>query len=186
MNTVQDKLTMLVGEFGPDTVKEAAEQLLSASIKKVPAGYESLVQPDKVSFTAHAIDAAIADIVKAGEALDKAYGDKAKLLKQKTQAEAALQLKESEAYMAIRGEARSQYVIIGEEKVALGNEETRKAYARTFAKEERQKLAEIESQLAEIEVNIFQAKDAYEAAKEGADLVKKKAHVQGNLLNFLS
>lgn len=186
MNSVQDQLTILVGQFGKEAVTQAAEQLLSASVKKVPPGYESLITADKIAFSVQAIDAAVADVVAAGEEVDKAYGERASLLKRKTTLETSIQLKEAEAYMQIRGEARSQYVMIAGEKVALSNEETRKAYARTSAKEERQALAEIEAELNEIEIKIMQARDKYETAKEGADLVKRKAFVQGNLLNFLS
>jgi hypothetical protein len=186
MNSVTDQLTILVGQYGKEAVTAAAEELLSASTKKLTPGYDSLVQPDKIAFTIQAVDAAIADVVKAGEEVDAAYGERASLLKQKTQLETSIQLKESEAFMQIRGEARSQYVMIGGEKVALTNEETRKAFARTYSRSEREQLAEIDAQLAEIEVKIMQAKDKYQTAKEGADLVKAKAHVQGNLLNFLS
>ncbi|MFJ5716576.1 hypothetical protein [Neobacillus sp. NPDC093127] len=186
MTNLTDQLTILVGHFGKESVVAAAEQLLSASIKKLPAGYDSLAQPDKVAFTIQAVDAAISDVVKAGQEVDAAYGERGSLLKQKTQLETSVQLRESEAFMQIRGEARSQYVIIDGEKVALSNEETRKAYARTYSKEERLQLSQIESQLAELDVKIMQAKDKYQTAKEGADLVKAKAHVQGNLLNFLS
>lgn len=185
-NTLENQLTMLVGQYGRDAVVQAAEQLLAAAVKKIPAGYDSVVTADKIAFSVQAIDAAVSDVVAAGEVVDKAYGERASLLKQKTQLETAMQLTEANAIMQIRGESRSQYVMVEGEKVGLNNEEARKAYAKMASQIERKQLAEVEAQLNEIEVKIMQAKDNYATAKEGADLVKAKAHVQGNLLNFLA
>jgi len=185
-NTLENQLTSLVGQFGKEAVVAAAEELLVASVKKVPAGYDSIVTADKIAFTIQATDAAVSDVVSAGQAVDKAYGERASLLKQKTQLDTAVQLTEANAIMQIRGEARSQYVMVEGEKVGLNNEEARKAYAKMASANERRQLAEIEAQLNEIEIKIMQAKDNYATAKEGADLVKAKAHVQGNLLNFLA
>ncbi|MCR9040904.1 hypothetical protein QRX25_10645 [Bacillus sp. L381] len=183
---LEDKITTLVGEYGKEKVIEAAEKLLAASVKKVPEGYDSVIAPDNVQFVAQTIDAAIEDIVEAGQKVDAAYGERASLLKQKTTLETAVQLKEAEAIMQIQGEGRSQYVIWNGEKIALTNDTLRDSYRRSAAESEHRQLADVKAQLAEIEVNIMAAKDAYATAKEAADLLKAKAHVQGNLLKFLA
>lgn len=87
--------------------------------------------------------------------------------------------------MAIRGEARSQYVMIGSDKVALANEEARKAYARTSSKAEREDLAKVESELFQLEQRSFWAKDEYDAAVKAGDQVQAKANLQAGLLHML-
>ncbi|MER1275518.1 hypothetical protein RJD11_12260 [Bacillus velezensis] len=183
---LEDKITALVGEYGKEKVMNAAEELLNAAIKKVPAGYDSVVSPENVQFVIQAIDAAVADVVAEGEKVDSAYGERARLMKEKTTLETAVQLKEAEAIMQIQGEGRSQYVIWKGEKIALTNDTLRDSYRRSAAESEHRQLANVKAQLAEIEVNIMAAKDMYATAKEAADLLKAKAHVQGNLLKFLA
>ncbi|MCY8609932.1 hypothetical protein G3M81_12540 [Bacillus paralicheniformis] len=183
---LKDQITALVGEFGKDKVVEAAEELLSAAVKKIPEGYDSVASPENVDFVVRTIDAAIEDVVEAGKKINAAYGDRASLMRRKAQIETEIQLKEAEAIMSIRGEGRNQYVEVNGEKVALTNDTLRDAYRRTASKVERQELAGITAQLAKIEVELMAAKDDYATAKETADLLKARAHVQGNLLKFLS
>ncbi|MDJ1630998.1 hypothetical protein QNN00_14255 [Bacillus velezensis] len=64
-------------------------------------------------------------MVAEGEKVDSAYGERARLMKEKTTLETAVQLKEAEAIMQIQGEGRSQYVIWKGEKIALTNDTLR-------------------------------------------------------------
>ena len=96
----------------------------------------------------------------------------------------AVELKEAEAFMQIQGEGRNQYAYVNDQKVALTNDTLRDAYRQHYSKEERQQLTEVEQELASIDIKIYQTKDAWETAKESADLVKAKAYVQANLLKF--
>jgi hypothetical protein len=185
-NSLQDKLTVLVGEFGKDKVTEIAEQLLSASVKKVPAGYSQVIHPENVQLAINSVDAAISDVVAAGQKVEAAYGKRASLMKEKTKLETAVKLKEAQAFMDIKGEGRSQYVIWNGEKVALTNDSLRDAYRRMVSKKEREELTNVQADLSEIEIQIQEAKEGWYTAKEGSDLVKAKAHVQAELLRFLA
>ncbi|MGR5876751.1 hypothetical protein ACT7C3_11160 [Bacillus pacificus] len=77
--------------------------------------------------------------------------------------------------MQIQGEGRNQFAYVNDQKVALTNDTLRDAYRQHYSKEERQQLTEVEQELASIDIKIYQTKDAWETAKESADLVKSKS-----------
>lgn len=156
------------------------------NLRPIPAEYIPVIAADKLANTVAELDAGIADILKAGQAKEAAYANKRDLIKQKVQLETEVKLAESEALMEIKGEARSQYVVIAGEKVALNNDTARDAYRRMASKELREKLAEVEGEIAAIDVDIARASDSWYSSKDANDSIRAKAHVQGSLLEFLS
>lgn len=186
MTTVKEHLTTLIQTFGQDSVEAAAQQLLQGTaLPLVPSEYNPIIAGDKLRDTVLQLEAATQDILTKAKGREQVYGEQLNLIKRKRELETAIELRESDAFMSIRGEARSQYAMVGGEKVSLSNEESRKAFARVSAKEERQELAEVESQLLQIEKKAFWAKDEYEAAARAGDLLQAKAAVQAGLLNML-
>lgn len=181
---IQEGLNSLIQVYGEEKVKAAANAVINRPA--VPAEYLKVLSPQALVDSINQLDAAAQDIIEKGQAKEAAFNNKGDLLKQKRQLETAVELKEAEAYMNIRGAARSQYVMVGDEKVDLPNEETRKAYARTYGKEERQKLAEVEAQLAQLDAKGFQANDDWETAVEASNKVENKAKLQAALLSFLA
>lgn len=186
MTNVNAEFNNLVSQHGVAAVIEAASQMLEKIERPaVPAEYVPVIASDKLHDTVQQLDASVSDIIEKAKGREKVYGDKISLLKRKRELETAIELKEAGAIMEIRGEARSQYVIVGEDKISLTNEEARKAYAKMAAAEERKQMATVESDLLQIEQKAFWAKDEYEAAIKAGDQVQAKAYVQAGLLNML-
>lgn len=190
MTTAQEQmtkqLTELIKEYGAGNIAAAAEQLTqTAVLSMVPVAYNPVIAPDKLRDTVLQLEAATQDIVEKAKGRENVYGDQLSLLKRKRELETEIELKESEAIMSIRGEGRSQYAMVGSEKVPVSNEETRKALSRMAAKEERQELARVESELMQLDRKAFWAKDEYDAAVKAGDLLQAKAAVQAGLLNML-
>lgn len=184
-NTIQEQIAVLIEQYGKGEVQAAATTMLENLAPIIPANFVPVIAPDRLADTVTQLDAAASDIIEKAKGREAVYGDKLSLLKRKTELETEIELKEAGAIMEIRGEARSQYAMVGGEKVTLSNEEARKAYAKMAAKEERKKLAEVEAELRQLEVQAFWAKDEYEAAVKAGDQVQAKAHVQAGLLNLL-
>ncbi|XJZ25985.1 hypothetical protein ACF5W4_11285 [Bacillota bacterium Lsc_1132] len=183
---VKDQIALLINQFGEADVVAAAETLITAAKGyQVPTQFAPVIAPEKLADTVAQLDASVSDIIEKAQGREKAYGEKLSLLKRKRELETAIELKESEAIMNIRGESRSQYVMVNGEKISLTNEESRKAYARMAAQEERKQMAEVESELLQLEQKSFWAKDEYEAAVKAGDQVQAKAYVQAGLLNLL-
>ncbi len=183
MTELNNQIRSLQEEHGKEKLLAAAIEILG---KKVPTDYVRVLDPFELQASLQQIDAAVQDVLEKGKAREEAYGEKIKLLKQKTKLDTQVKLKEAEAFMAIQHEAKSQYVIIDNQKVILGNDKMRDAYRRQYSKVEREELSGIEAELNAIDIGLSAAKDAWETAKESADLVKAKAYVQANLLKFLA
>ncbi|MEH7457558.1 hypothetical protein V7183_10075 [Bacillus sp. JJ1127] len=183
MSELNKQIRSLQEVHGTEKLLAAAKEILG---KKVPSDYVRVLDPLELQASLQQIDAVVQDVIDKGKAREEAYGEKIKLLKQKTKLETQVKLKEAEAFMAIQHEGKSQYVIIDNQKVILGNDKMRDAYRRQYSKVEREELAEIEAELSAIDTGLSAAKDAWETAKESADLVKAKAYVQANLLKFLA
>lgn len=181
-NTIRD----LVTTYGEVNIRAAAEQMLAASVRPIPAEYIPIISPDKLGDSVAAIEAAITDVLAAGQQKEALFEEKGPLLRRKFQLETSIELTESEAMMKIQGEGKTAYVQIGSEKVYITNEETRKAYRRQAAKTEREELAKVDGDLNALELKVIIATDDWERAKKAADLVERRAFVQGNLLNFLA
>lgn len=186
--SLKDTLTALVNEFGTESVQAAADAMghKVALLPAVPKDCTPVIAVDKLLQTVDQLDASVSDIIEKATGREKVYGDKVALLRQRRELETQIELKESEAFMQIRGEARSQYVMQGTEKIMLTNEESRKAYAKMAAADERRKLSEVEGELVQIEQKAFWAKDEYEAAVYAGNQVQAKAYVQAGLLNMLA
>ncbi|AQY38442.1 hypothetical protein B4918_10740 [Bacillus thuringiensis] len=183
MTELNNQIRSLQEEHGKEKLLAAATKILG---KKVPTDYVRVLNPLELQASLQQIDAAVQDVLEKGKAREEAYGEKSKLLKQKTKLDTQVKLKEAEAFMAIQHEGKSQYVIIDNQKVILGNDKMRDAYRRQYSKSEREELSTVEAELNAIDIGLSAAKDAWETAKESADLVKAKAYVQANLLKFLA
>lgn len=145
--------------------------------------YNHIIGPERLSSVDKLIDATIEDVSNAGEAVEKAYGDRAALQKALTQLDGTIKLTEATAFMQID---EKNMVEIDGKQVKLSNGEMRDMYRRYVSRDLRKEKTEKEADLKEIEINIMQAKDRWEEAKTASDLVQAKAWVQANLLKFLS
>ncbi|PGM44880.1 hypothetical protein CN949_30670 [Bacillus thuringiensis] len=183
MTELNNEILSLQEEHGKEKLLAAATKILG---KKVPTDYVRVLDPLELQASLQQIDAAVQDVLEKGKAREEAYGKKADLIKQKVKLKTAVELKEAEAFMQIQGEGRNQYAYVNDQKVALTNDTLRDAYRLHYSKEERQQLTDVEQELASIDIKIYQTKDAWETAKESADLAKAKAYVQANLLKFLA
>ena len=153
--------------------------------RPIPAEYIPVISAKMLERTVSELDAGIEDILKAGQAKETAYANKRELIKRKYQLDTEIDLVEADAFMLIEGEARSQYVMIGDKKVALGNDQARDAYRRTSSKELRQQMAAVEGEIAAIDTEIAKAQDKWYTAKDANDNVRAKANIQASLLQFL-
>lgn len=186
MNDVQEQLEHLVTLYGPDKVKAAAQKLLSASVRTMPAEYIPVLSPDEVEKTIRNLDQALDWVVNAGRKKEGTYQDKAGLVKQQTTMEAAVKLAEAEAFMKIEGEGRDQYVMEEGKKIPLNNDASRDAFRRRASAEERRQAANLTAQINAIDVELAEAGDAWFTAKEAVETIRAKAYLQAALLNFLA
>jgi hypothetical protein len=184
--TVQDQIAALVGEFGEDTVRQAAELLLQAKTRQIPAEYYGIIDPKRLYDTIYQLDVAISTVDAAGKAKEASYEVKRDLVKRKPQYEAALELKAAEAYMNVKGEGKNAVGVVDGVEMPLGNEEQRKAYQRLYSKMERERLAQLEGELQQVELDVIAKTDAWFTAKEQVDTLRAKAHLQAALLMFLA
>jgi DNA gyrase/topoisomerase IV subunit B len=145
--------------------------------------YEGIIKPENIQYVNNLVDATIADVSTAGEAVEKAYGERASLVKIIKQLEGSIKLEEATAFMQIGAD---NTVDIEGKKVKLSNGEMRDMYRRYVSRDLRKQLTEKEADLAEIESKIMLAKDRWDEAKTTANLVEARSWAQGNLLKFLS
>lgn len=148
--------------------------------------YINILKPEILQDTLLQLDAAVSDLIKTGQAKEEAYGQKGDLLKQKTQLETSIALTESNAVMSIEGSGKDAYAVVGNKKVSITNEETRKAFMRVSSKDDRNQLAECEGALQKVEIALFKATDAWQNAQYAANKIEAKAKLQAGLLNFLA
>lgn len=148
--------------------------------------YLSIISPESLKLTLDQLDFAIQDVEAKGRDKEDAYGEKGPLLRRKTQLDTDIKLAEAEAIMEIRGEGRSQFVIIDDHQVSLTNDTARDAYRRKASSAQRTDLAAVEAELAQLDISIAQKNDAWYTAKETAETVRAKSNLQAALLNFLS
>ena len=155
-------------------------------VRPIPAEYIPIISTTVLENTLLELNAGMDDIFTAGKAKEAVYANKRELIKQKIQLDTEIKLAESDAIMQIRGEARSQYVMVGGEKVILSNDQARDAYRRMAAKDLRVEMARVEGELAAIDVDLAKANDCWYCSKDANDNIRAKASVQASLLNFLS
>jgi hypothetical protein len=156
------------------------------AIRPIPTEYIPIISSRVLETTLIELNAGMEDILKAGQAKEAVYANKRELVKQKVQLDTEIKLVESDAIMEIRGEARSQYVMVGNEKVILGNDTARDAYRRMAAKDLRREMARIDGEIAAIDIDLAKASDCWYCSKDANDNIRAKANVQASLLNFLS
>lgn len=145
--------------------------------------YESLIVPDKIQYVNSMVDATLEDLVKIEDEVEKAYGDRANVIRTVKQLDAEVKLVEATAFMKISAD---NTVEIDGKKVKLANAEMRDAFRRYSSKDQRAQLSEKESELAAIDSSIALMKDKWDITKSSANLVEARAWAQGNLLRFLS
>jgi len=184
--TAGEQLKDLVATYGIENVKGAVNELLGKVPRSLPAEHIAVLSPPTIQDTLLQLESAVSDVLAAGVELDEAYGERAALGKKRVQLETEIKLTEAEAIMKIKGEARSQYVEIGSEKVALTNDTVRDAYRRMSSKPQREELATVNAGLYFIDVNIERAKEKRNTAKEANDSIRARANIQAALLNFLA
>jgi hypothetical protein len=184
MDQLKDQIKDLVAAYGPDKVETVIQAALNRP--KVPADYIRVLSPQALADSVIQLDAGAQDIIEKGKDQEAAYDNKAGLLKQKLQLETEIDLSESEALMAIRGEGKDAYAMVGQDKVSITNDKTRDAYRKMASAEQRKQLAEVEGKLAALDIARFKASDAWNTAKEASDKVQAKAQLQAALLNFLA
>lgn len=179
---MKNVLENLIKEHGNEKVVQAAKQLLDQEQNKRAGQYHDLVTPEKLTDDLHLLQHSLKDIADAGQAVDDAYANRRELVKQKHQLETSIELDEAEAFMMLDGNK----VQMDGRTVTLSNDKMRSAYQKYVTRESLKQLAEVESELKAIEIDLYKAKDKWEEAKQSADLIKARTHVQANLLNFLS
>lgn len=145
--------------------------------------YNNIITPERIQSVNNLLDAQLSDVTAAGQAVEKAYGNKAELQKAITQLEGLIKISEAEAFMKIGAD---NVVEIDGKSVKLSNSEMRDMYKVYVTRELRKEKAEKEAELKQIEVNLFMAKDRWDEAKTAADLVQAKTWAQANLLRFLA
>lgn len=180
---MQDILNSLIDDYGEEKVITAAKQLLTNKLQeKTPAGYVPLIQPEKVQESIAYIDNALADVTAAGKEVEQSYAGKVEIIKSIEQLKTSIEIQEAEAFMLLEGNK----VQIDGKSVTLSNDKMRDMYRTYVTRESRQRLSELQADLKAIEIKQFKAKDRWDEAKINADLIKSRAYVQANLLNFLS
>lgn len=185
MLEIKKELHDLTTIYGAEKVKAVIEAVYGKIEKSIPAEHIQVLGAERLEDTIAQLDAAVDKIVQTGIALDEAYKNKGALLSQRLQLETEVKLAEADAIMSIKGEARSQFVEVAGEKVALTNDTARDAYRRMSSKMPRIQLAQVTADLAALDVGIEQAKEARNTVKEANDSIRAKGNIQAALLNYL-
>lgn len=185
MDNIKREVEGLLQVYGAEKVKAVVEEVYRKISKPIPAEHIPVLSAQKLEDTIAQLDTAVADVLAAGEELDAAYKNKGELLRSKGQLETEVKLEEAQAIMEIRGEARSQYAMVGDEKVLLTNDTARDAYRRMASKAQRLELARVEAELAQLDAGIEQAKEKRNTVKEANDSIRAKGNIQAALLNYL-
>lgn len=115
----------------------------------------------------------------------QAYQNKAELVQQKTQLEAAIKLTESEALMNTEFIGKDQYGTVNGQRILLNNDTNRNTFRRMSSVDERRQLSEVTAKLARIEVEFSKADGQWQAAIERAATVKARAALQSKLLGMI-
>lgn len=145
--------------------------------------YSLIIKPENIESVNTMVDAALADLVTIEQEVQKAYGNRAELVKAVKQLEGEIKLKEAVAFMQI---GVDNTVEIDGNKVKLANAEMRDMYRRYVSREPRQQLSNLEADLAQVDCQIALMKDRWDILKQSTNLVEARAWAQGHLLHFLS
>lgn len=180
-NQYQEQLKQLVESYGYDAIVETVRKLTSKPLPTTNA----LVHEENLAATLYQIDTGIADILAAGTANEEAYQNKAELQKRARQLDTEIQLCEANALMEIQGTGKDAFVIMGDKKVAVTNDQARDAFRRTASQALRKELGEIEAELIKLDIGLAKAKDAYNAKLEAFQGIRIKANLQANILAYL-
>lgn len=185
MENLQDRVKTLIAEHGEDTVVKAVQILTKKAARPIPSEYIPVLDPLAVQKTLEQLDASSSEVLNSIKGSEEEFQRRKELLQERETLLTEIELVESEAIMSIRGEAKSQFVMIGEEKVSITNDTARDAYRKTSSKNERQRLAKVNAELAAIDANAAREKDYWNDRKAVYDNIRRKAELQASLLNFL-
>ncbi|HWT74561.1 MAG TPA: hypothetical protein VN258_07555 [Mobilitalea sp.] len=147
---------------------------------------KGIITADELQYTQDRLKAVVDSFLEADVAVEAAYKNRAELMERKTRLDTEIKLDEADALMRIEGEGKTAYAMIGDKKIVLSNDQVRDAYRRTYTKDKRTELAQIEAQLARIEIEIMKAKDKYKTAADAAATLQAVAAVQAAALNTLA
>lgn len=183
--SAKDVIFGLIEKCGEEAVVKAMNTLTLKAGRPIPAEHIPVLDAHKLQETILQLDTAVGEILEAGKANEAAYQNKADLKRRFRTLDTEIKLAESEAIMDIQGNGKDAFVMIGDKKTALTNEQSRDAYRRMASKKLREEQASVEADLDKIDVNIARAKESYNAKQEASQNIRIKANLQAALLNFL-
>lgn len=185
MENLENRVKELIAEHGEDSIVKAVQILTKKAARPIPTEYIPVLDPLAVQRTLEQLDASSNEVLNAIKGSEEEFEKRKELLQERETLLTEIELVESEAIMALRGEPKSQYVMIGEEKVSLTNDTARDAYRKTSSKEERKRLAQVNTELVAIDANASRIKDYWNDRKAVYDNIRRKSELQASLLNFL-
>ena len=155
-------------------------------MEKPTREFIKILSDDELRATALQLDAAVSEVVTAGEQRESVYGEKAVLMKRGRELQTEIKLAESNAIMQIQGNGKDAFAIVDGRKVFLTNDTARDAYRREASRAERTELAKIEGQLMQIDVTLGKASDVFNTKVEVLHGIQAKAKLQAALLEYLA
>lgn len=185
MTELQQRVKDLMDIHGEDTVIKAITVLSNKAARPIPTEFIPILDPLKIQETISQLDASSSEVLNAIKGSEGEFEIRKGLLKEKELLATEIELVEAEALMQLRGEAKSQFVMIGDEKVAITNDQARDAYRKTSSKAERKKLSEVSAELAAIDAQAAREKDYWNDRKAVYDNIRTKGKLQASLLDFL-
>lgn len=185
MKELQEKVEQLIAEHGDDAIVKAVQILTKRAARPIPAEFIPVLDPLRVQETLSQLDASSSEVLNAIKGSEEEFEKRKQLLSERETVQSEIELAEAEAIMQIRGGKGDQFVLIGEEKVALTNDQARDAYRKTSSKDLRKRLAEINAELVAIDANAQREKDYWNDRKAVYDNIRRKADLQAALLLFL-
>lgn len=184
-----EQLGKLVEALGLENVENAVRQVLAGG-SKLPAEVLGVISPDRLAWTAKALDDIAKDYIDAGQARDAAYRDKGDLVKRMENLENDLKITEANLFMKTKYDDKGKAYVDDPagtgERLYLTNDTARDNYRRYMTQDLRRQISEVSGDLKKIEVELDKAKDTFTTVVEAAGAIRAKAAVQAALLNFLA
>lgn len=185
MEDLKAKVDAIVAEHGEDQVIRAIQILTKKAARPIPSEFIPVLDPLKIQETISQLDASSSEVLNAIKGSEEEFEKRKELLGEKETLQTEIELAEAEALMNLRGEAKSQFVMIGDEKVMITNDQARDAYRKTSSKDLRKKLSEVNAELAKIDAQAAREKDYWNDRKAVYDNIRTKGKLQASLLDFL-
>lgn len=185
MKELQEQLQGLIAQHGDDAIVKAIQVLTNKAARPIPTDFVPVLDPLRIQETISQLDASSYEVLNAIKGSEDEFQKRKELLSERETVTSEIDLAEAEAIMLIRGGKGDQFVLIGDDKVALTNDQARDAYRKTSSKELRKRLAEINAELVKIDANAAREKDHWNDRKAVYDNIRRKADLQAALLQFL-